>query len=253
MLSAPSRTERESATTTHHWWNQHVNRRVLHHSSFTAWAASIGILQKTSRHASVIMESHDGLRYGVRPFDARHHVQAYSQLHAQATLLKSLPVPQTNAQWVEAKSMADTRAKQQMLPRPVYKWPWLVRSYLLVEMRHRGINRLTVTIDWTGQEVVAACRPDQCRWLPRWMRALAGDSLTRLIAILKYQEPLELLSCFACVMGDEQLVTLSVDTIVQKLHAIKSCRAKWREEMGWEPNPTLVVAHALGEHVQTPP
>ena len=110
---------------------------------------------------------------------------------------------------------------------PEYKWPWLVRSYSLVEMRHRGINRLTVTIDWAGQEIVAACRPDQGRWLPRWMRALADDSLTRLLAILHYKEPLELLSCFACVMGDEQLVTLSVDAIVHKLHAIKSGGKRW--------------------------
>ena len=126
LLSAPSRTERESATTIHHWWNKHVNRRVLHHSSFTAWAGSIGILKKTSRTAG-LMDSHDGLGYGVRPFDAQDHVQAYSQLHAQATLLKSLPVPKTNAQWVEAMSMADTRAKQQRLPMPENKWPWLVR------------------------------------------------------------------------------------------------------------------------------
>ena len=149
--------------------------------------------------------------------------------------------------------MADTLAEQRRLPMPRYKWPWLARSYLLGEMRHRGIDRLKVAVDWTRQDVVAACRPDQCGWLPRWMRAQAGDSLRRLIAILKYKEPLELLSCFACVMGDEQLVTLSVDAIVHDLNAIKSCRAKWREEMGWEPNPTLVVAHALGENDQTPP
>ena len=93
------------------------------------------------------MDSHDGFSYGVRPFDAQDHVQAYSQLHAQATLLKSLLVPKTNAQWAEAMSMADTLAKQRGLPRPGYKWPWLARSYLLDEMRHRGVDRLKVASD----------------------------------------------------------------------------------------------------------
>ena len=113
-------------------------------------------------------------------------------------VLNTLGVPKTNVDWLVAFRKAACGAAYYSIPTSGYHWLWLVRSYLIAEMRHHGIMQLQITAEWGLTEVAEALVPDQCRWLHVWMATLAGDSLNKWVKMLAYSEPLEMLSCFAC-------------------------------------------------------
>ena len=75
-----------------------------------------------------------------------------------------------------------------------YFW-WLVRTHVIVEMRHSGIDRLKLEQDWGQHNVAKALVPDMNNWVPMWVKRV-GNSLKRLWKQLQYTELLELLTCF---------------------------------------------------------
>ena len=65
---------------------------------------------------------------------------------------------------------------------------WLVRTHLIVEMRHAGIDRLKLQQDWGQHEVAKALVPDMSDWVPMWTER-GGNSLNILLKQLHYAEP----------------------------------------------------------------
>ncbi len=53
--------------------------------------------------------------------------------------------------------------------RPAYHWPWLVRVYLIAEMRHASVCAPEMTQDWDAAALRQALRPDHNEWLPLWL------------------------------------------------------------------------------------
>jgi len=88
--------------------------------------------------------------------------------------------------------------------------------------------------------------PDRTAWLSVWMNRLANGSLKRLISILAFKEPLAMLSCFACVLGDQALADLDMRAIEDNLKPIRRTRNHMRESYDWAGSPVLVVNKALG-------
>ena len=71
--------------------------------------------------------------------------------------------------------------------------------------------------------------PDQSRWLHVWMATLDGDSFKELVKTLAYSEPLERLSCFACIVGDNAII----DTPETRIRALtygmqRARRQRWK-------------------------
>ena len=117
------------------------------------------------------------------------------------------------------------RAQQIRIHATDYHFWWLVRTHLIVEMRHAGIDRLKLQQDWGQEEVAKAMVPDMSEWVPLWMKS-AGNSLKTLLKQLQYTEPLELLTCFACVLGDSAIDKHSTDELRSASHAITKERAR---------------------------
>ena len=65
-----------------------------------------------------------------------------------------------------------------------YHFWWLVRTHLIVDMRHAGIDRLKLQQDWDQREVEKALVPDMNMWVSMWIKR-AGNSLKILLKQLQ--------------------------------------------------------------------
>ena len=69
----------------------------------------------------------------------------------------------------------------------------MVRTQLIVDMRHAVIDRVKLQQDWGQHEVAKALVPDTSDWVPMWTKR-AGNSLQILLNQLQDTKPLELLT-----------------------------------------------------------
>ena len=102
--------------------------------------------------------------------------------------------------------------------------------FVVAEMRHHGITSLRVTADWDSTGLQEAITPDQNKWLPMWMSKVANDSLRQLLKHIRFREPVEMLSAYACVMTDTTSMALPITQIRQQADAIKQvCRTMYQQ------------------------
>ena len=116
-----------------------------------------------------------------------------SRLHRVGRILLETHAPSTNTQWLSAVEHVQARAQKMIIKAIDYNFWWLVRTHLIVEMRHAGIDRLKLQQDWGQHAVAKALVPDMSDWVPMWTKR-AGNSLNILLKQLQYTEPLELLT-----------------------------------------------------------
>ena len=83
-----------------------------------------------------------------------------SRLHRVGRVLLETQAPSTNTQWLSTMEHAGARAQQMRIHATDYHFWWLVRTLLIVEMRHAGIDRLKLQQDWGQREVAKALVPD---------------------------------------------------------------------------------------------
>ena len=207
-------------------------------------------MQKTaSRQRSLSISNQNGEYYALVPFHGPRHTLAFITLHKTGLVLNSLPVPRDNVEWLNSVRAASERAKLDEIPTPDYHWPWLIRTYLIVEMRHQGIKRLEVKRDWCQDELTEALQPDRSKWISLWMSSLAGGSLKKLLRKLDFVEPLEMLSCYACLLGDNAIESIDADKLNHCVSAIARRRRQMGEEACWECNPALVMKDVMDKNV----
>jgi hypothetical protein len=165
-----------------------------------------------------------------------------SRLHRVGRILLETHAPSTNTQWLSAVEHVQARAQKMRIKATDYHFWWLVRTHLIVEMRHAGIDRLKLQQDWGQHEVAKALVPDMSDWAPMWTKR-AGNSLNILLKQLQYTEPLELLTCFACLLGDSAIDKHSTDELRSASHAITKERARVKAHSSGhvEGNPAVIV------------
>ena len=114
-------------------------------------------------------------------------------------------------------------------------------------MRHQGIERLRVTADWDKDTVASAMVPDLNDWLSTWMASKENSSLMALLSRLAYREPLEMLSCFGCIMGDNEIDQYSTDALDAARDAISKQRQVMRGESAFqdEAHPAIIIRRAM--------
>ena len=114
--------------------------------------------------------------------------------------------------------------------------------HLILEMRARGIKELMVKRDWCVDELMEACQPDMNGWLQVWMNGLACNSTKKLLLCLSYKEPLEMLGCFSCLLGDSLIQDIPLEILKARQDDIGQARRRMSEQHGrGECNPALVV------------
>ena len=223
-----------------------MHRSVVFHVSPGPLALQLGIIRKTTRRGgSLMIGTDEGEYYSLRSFDASVHTTHFQALHAMGVLLNSLPVPRTNVEWAQAQADAEALAERLNIKRSQYRWPWLLRTYLFVEMRHHGVKMLKIVADWTSEQLQQAIRPDQNEWLRVWMSGLAEDSLKKLLKKLRFTESLEMLSIYACVLNDSAIMGYPIEQMREFAYKISRARRQMRRQQGQEANPVLVLQSVM--------
>ena len=107
------------------------------------------------------------------------HSHRMSRLHRVGRVLLETQAPSTNTQWLNTEEHVGARAQQMGIHAIDYIFWWLVRTHLIVEIRHAGIDRLKLQQDWGREEVAKAMVPDMSERVPLWMKS-AGNPLQTL-------------------------------------------------------------------------
>lgn len=244
-LLPPTQAEQDFIEKERQWWKLHVHRSVLAHLSLTPLALQLGIVRKTGKRGSLLIRNDAGEYYSLMPFSTAAHTESLRALHTAGVVLNMLPVPRTNVEWTRAQEQANEAAEMLKLKRSQYHWPWLVRTYLIAEMRHHGIMSLRVVQDWNTKELQDAFKPDQNGWLSLWMSRLVGGSLRQLLLRLRFKESVELLSCFACVMSDNTIMAYPTAQVRQRSAEIEKVRRQMCQQFGREPSPAVVMQSVM--------
>ena len=229
-------------------WKTHVDRGVVFHLSLTAWGLREGLLCKTTQAKSLGVQNQYGEWYGLASgvHTGQDHSHRMSRLHRVGRVLLETQAPSTKAQWLSTVEHVGARAQQMRIHATDYHFWSVFRTHLIVEMRHAGIDRLKLQQDWGQEEVAKAMVPDMSQWVPLWMKS-AGNSLKTLLKQLQYTEPLEFLTCFACVLGDSAIDKHSTDELRSASHAItkERARVKAKSSGDFERYPAVIVQSAM--------
>ena len=232
-------------------WKAHVDRNVGCHLSLTAWACREGLLNKFDRATSLGIQNKQGEWYGLCAYSKSDHHAKMLQLHRLGRMLLQMQVPHTNRDWLDSITKFGSRCSEAKINsgqrEDNYQFWWLARMYLIVEMRHQRIRQLRVVTDWDKDQVVEAMVPDMSEWLKAWMASRDFPTLKTLLSRLAYREPLEMLSCFCCILGDNDIDTHSTEVLKSAREAICKQRRSMREASRSkdEAHPAIVIQKAL--------
>ena len=161
-------------------------------------------------------------------------------------VLNSLLVPRTNVEWAQAQADAEALSERLKIKRSQYRWPWLLRTCIFAEMRHAGVSLLKIVKDWTSEQLQDTIKPDQNEWAARWMKSgLAGTSLKKLLRLLRFREPLEMLSVYVCIMNDSSIMAYPLKQLKERVDDITKARCQMRRQNGQEASPALVVKSVM--------
>ena len=86
--------------------------------------------------------------------------------------------------------------------------------------------------------------PDQAGWLSLWVRA-AGGSLKGALAKLKYDGPVEMAACIACIAGDSEIEHYSAEEMEGAVKDARIARKRFVKEKRFESNPALIFRDVL--------
>ena len=109
---------------------------------------------------------------------------------------------------------------------------------------------MSIVEDWTLMQLQEAILPDQNKWLTMWMTRLAEDSLKQLLRRIRFEESLEMLSVYACVLNDSTLLACDLEEMKERKGEIRKARRREmcrRRHAGYEMCPALLVSSVLSE------
>jgi len=240
------------------FWSTHIDRNVRFHHGLLPWSQANRLVKKQTTKAGSLgvkvwqpkkakqKKAGKPKWYAVVPFRSNVHRNRWVRLHRQGLLFNSLLVPRKTSEWCTAQEAARIGAGQIGIatgPKK-YQWNWIVRANLLVEVRHHGVQQLKVDQDWDEQQVKTALAPDQGGWLPLWVRS-AGGSLKSALAKLKYDGPVEMAACFACIAADTVLDAYTVEELDEAAKDVVIARKRCLKENRFEGNPSLIFRDVL--------
>ena len=98
-LVPPTTMKSRAAAEEHAWWNKHVNRNVQQHSGLCPWALRHGLLRKSGKRGSFLMQNVGGECYSLCPFVATEQTERMVSLHHTRTVLNTMQIPKTSSEW----------------------------------------------------------------------------------------------------------------------------------------------------------
>ena len=106
------------------------------------WGLRHGLLRKCRACDSFGVANSEGEWYAVDLTVGPDDIAKMCKMSTLGGILLEAPVPTSNTAWLESVTMVETRTSGLRLD----FW-WLVCAHLLMEMRHKGIECLTVCTD----------------------------------------------------------------------------------------------------------
>ena len=189
---------------------------------------------------------HADSKYRLAPFKNHIHTPVFATMAKIHNILIGSPVPRSLDEWVSVCKRAGAAvvalySHAALTDGATYGFMWLLRSFLLAEVRGQEIAQLSVSATNTVADLSAGF-PDQCSW----MSLVPRNTLVRkFMKDIKYHEPVELLTCKMCVLGSTQARNWSVAELTDARIKISKARKELRLSPDEPAHPIEVLCHAL--------
>ena len=205
-------------------WTHNVGRNVCHHSGWAAFLRQKGIIKKAhtkckkgitikvfkeanakhkqgvttkafkkgnSRHQQVMRVN---LQSGAFTICRRTNLHSIDRLSVVGDLLLKMSPPKTVRQWIQNfNDISEAAPPVEVKNR--YMWSWVVRAWMICDMRTANLKRLQWDQDLTVGDLGHAF-PDQKGHL---LRLAVGTKVADLVNELGYDGPIELLTMYLCL------------------------------------------------------
>ena len=86
--------------------------------------------------------------------------------------------------------------------------------------------------------------PDQHDWARKLARRTGQQTVVKLMATLRFDGPVELFTCWLCVIGDPSIQQISAAEINHMTPEIHAARQSCRDKFGYEGHPVEIVRAA---------
>jgi hypothetical protein len=187
-------------------------------------------------------------RYALLPVDREFHMEKYKELSRLASVLRGTGAPRTFTAWCAvtgsiANVIGQSKSLGALNRTTTYGYLWMIRAFLLAEMRAEGIDRLKVSADDLVSNISAAF-PDASDWASQLGRLIRQTHVKDLIQVISWKGPVELLTCFLCVLLSEPRVHhLSANRVRSLCDDLIKARSKFRKQYrGFEPHPLAMLS-----------
>ena len=190
-----------------------------------------------------------GMLYEALPFDAVFHQHAFGKATRVSNIMRSVPVPRSLADYkagVTSASALVEKARGKAYAGS-YGWMWVVRSYLLTEMRVAGIRELRVDATDTLSDLQVSF-PDRNGWLSRILatrKTPSSITVKDLVRELNYNGPIEMLTCDLCIFGGKAARDFRVEDIDSKRQLLRNTCERLRRNADQQAHPLVVLRAAL--------
>ena len=197
---------------------------------------------------SKIVLSFDGCgTYSVEKCDVDWHGRKFASLAGIADALRALSPPKTVDKWESNAqifaAVAPTRSSGSWGDPDSYTSAWLLRAFLIPEMRAAGISSLKTSTTMKAS-ALHTMFPDQHDWARKLARRTGQQTVVKLMATLRFDGPVELFTCWLCVIGDPSIQQLSAVEIEHMTPAIHVARQCCRDKFGYKGHPVEIVRAA---------
>jgi hypothetical protein len=178
--------------------------------------------------------------------------------HAAGQALHKSPVPRTLRDYAAScQSLQPLLAKLHpptLNPTSDYSIPWIIRSHAIAEWRARGIDRCEVPADFPIKDFVG-CFPDMEGWVTKLAQTHKIILLKKLLTLLDYSHPIELLTMYFCIFGETSLLDIHAEFLWRHAAALKALRQKLTQSTKVVPHPAVLLSvfrKELAEKVEMP-
>lgn len=198
-----------------------------------------------TRYFKILVDTGDG-HLSLPPKSGLGEIHKKLRLaHAAGQALHKSPVPRTLGDYAAScQSLQPLLAKLHpptLNPTSDYSIPWIIRSHAIAEWRARGIDRCEVPADFPVKDFVG-CFPDMERWVTKLAQTYKITLLTKLLTLLEYSHPIELLTMYFCIFGETSLLDIPAEFLWRHTAALKALRRKLTQSTKVVPHPAVLLA-----------
>ena len=169
----------------------------------------------------------------------------FEKAHYAGRVLNKAPVVKTFSGWHAAAKRIQEGLRTAGVPMLAanlrYTIPWVVRSKLHMEMRRAGVLRLKASRQDRVAKMLTVF-PDAKGWLSLFSK---GMFMRTLLRELEYDHPIELLTMYFCLFGDDLIKDMPVEELLSPgVERVAHARTAYKHKTGVTACPAIAVRDA---------